>query len=73
MRLDGAAARCVVGEPAAQLGLSLHEAAAGILTLVNSDMANAIRSHTIQNGVDPRGFTLVAFGGAGPLHGAEVV
>ena len=35
-------------------------------------MANAIRSRTIQKGIDPRGFSLVAFGGAGPLHGAEV-
>jgi N-methylhydantoinase A len=35
-------------------------------------MANAIRSRTVQKGVDPRGFSLVAFGGAGPLHGAEV-
>ena len=35
-------------------------------------MANAIRSRTVQKGIDPRGFSLVAFGGAGPLHGAEV-
>ena len=35
-------------------------------------MANAIRSRTVQKGIDPRDFTLVAFGGAGPLHGAEV-
>jgi N-methylhydantoinase A len=35
-------------------------------------MANAIRSRTIQKGIDPRGFSLVAFGGAGPLRGAEV-
>ena len=35
-------------------------------------MANAIRSRTVQKGIDPRGFALVAFGGAGPLHGAEV-
>jgi N-methylhydantoinase A len=35
-------------------------------------MANAIRSRTVQKGIDPRGFSLVAFGGAGPMHGAEV-
>ncbi len=35
-------------------------------------MANAIRSRTVQKGIDPRGFALVAMGGAGPLHGAEV-
>src|SRR5579883_2296615 len=43
-----------------------------MLTIINSNMANAIRSRTVQKGVDPRGFALVAFGGAGPLHGAEV-
>ena len=43
-----------------------------MLTIVNSNMANAIRSRTVQKGIDPRDFALVAFGGAGPLHGAEV-
>jgi N-methylhydantoinase A len=60
----------------AQLGASLHlstlDAAAGILTLVNHNMANAVRSRTIQKGHDPRQFTLVAFGGAGPLHAADL-
>ena len=51
---------------------SLEETAEGILTVINSNMANAIRSRTVQKGIDPRGFALVAFGGAGPLHGAEV-
>ena len=55
-----------------QLDLSVGETAAGIVTLVNNNMANAIRSRTIQKGHDPREFTLVAFGGAGPLHAAEV-
>jgi N-methylhydantoinase A len=72
MRLDLEAARQAVGRLAEQLGLPLNEAAEGILTLINSNMANAIRSRTVQKGIDPRGFTLVAFGGAGPLHGAEV-
>ena len=35
-------------------------------------MANAIRARTVQKGIDPRDYSLVAFGGAGPLHGAEV-
>ena len=43
-----------------------------MLTVINSNMANAIRSRTVQKGIDPREFALVAFGGAGPLHGAEV-
>ncbi|MCI0636584.1 MAG: hydantoinase/oxoprolinase family protein, partial [Actinobacteria bacterium] len=55
-----------------QLSLSVEETAAGVITLVNHNMANAIRSRTIQKGHDPRRFTLVAFGGAGPLHAAEV-
>jgi len=55
-----------------RIGLDLYETAAGILTIVNNNMANAIRSRTIQKGQDPRQFALVAQGGAGPLHAAEV-
>jgi N-methylhydantoinase A len=55
-----------------QLRLSALDAAAGIVTLVNHNMANAIRSRTIQKGYDPRQFTLIAFGGAGPLHAVDV-
>jgi len=72
MRLDAEAARRVVGRLADRLGLSLEAAAEGILTIVNANMANAISSRTVQKGLDPRDFVLVAFGGAGPLHGAEV-
>ncbi len=72
MALDGSAARRVVGRLAETLGLSLEETAEGILTVINNNMANAIRSRTVQKGIDPRDFALVAFGGAGPLHGAEV-
>jgi len=46
--------------------------AEGVLTVINSNMANAIRSRTVQKGIDPRVFALVAFGGAGPLHAVEV-
>ena len=72
MPLDLAAARRVIGGLAARLDLSLEEAAEGIVTIVNANMANAISSRTVQKGLDPRDFVLVAFGGAGPLHGAEV-
>jgi N-methylhydantoinase A len=72
MTLDQAAARQAITGLAKRLGLSEVEAAEGVLTIVNSNMANAIRSRTVQKGIDPRGFALVAFGGAGPLHGAEV-
>jgi N-methylhydantoinase A len=72
MKLDVAAARKVIGELASRLKLDLHDAAEGAITVVNSNMANAIRSRTVQKGIDPRDYSLVAFGGAGPLHGAEV-
>ncbi len=72
MQLDADASRRVVGRLADRLGLSLEEAAEGILTIVNANMANAISSRTVQKGLDPRHFVLVAFGGAGPLHGADV-
>ncbi|MBD3886521.1 hydantoinase/oxoprolinase family protein [Phormidium tenue FACHB-886] len=55
-----------------RLNLNLYEAAAGVITIVNNNMANAIRSRTIQKGHDPRQFALVALGGAGPLHAVEV-
>lgn len=72
MKLDLNAARRAVQGLADRLGLGLNETAEGILTILNANMANAIRSRTVQKGIDPRGFALVAMGGAGPLHGAEV-
>jgi len=72
MPLDEVAARRVIGELAQELGLPDREAAEGVITVINANMANAIRSRTVQKGIDPRDYTLVAFGGAGPLHGAEV-
>src|SRR5690606_20808970 len=65
-------AREAVGRLADELGLSLEETAAGIITIANANMANAIREVTIQKGLDPRQFALVALGGAGPLVAAEV-
>ncbi len=72
MTLDIGAASEAISKLAGQLGMSLTETAEGILTIVNNNMANAIRSRTVQKGLDPRDFSLVAFGGAGPLHGADV-
>jgi N-methylhydantoinase A len=72
MKLDRDAAVAVVEKLSDQLGLGLLETAEGILTIANSNMARAIRSRTIEKGHDPREFALVAFGGAGPLHAAEV-
>ena len=57
---------------ATRLGMTAEQAALAIITLANEHMANAIRVLTIERGVDPRELALVAFGGAGPLHGCEV-
>lgn len=54
------------------LGIGPMETALGALELVNNNMANAIRSKTIQKGRDPEKYSLVAFGGAGPMHAADV-
>ena len=72
MALDEVAARRAIAGLAEQLKLDEAATAEGVLTIVNANMANAIRSRTVQKGIDPRDFSLVAFGGAGPLHGAEV-
>ncbi|HEX6130816.1 MAG TPA: hydantoinase/oxoprolinase family protein, partial [Actinomycetota bacterium] len=72
MKLDPQAAVDVVQRLADELGLGFAETADGILTIANSNMARAIRSRTIEKGHDPREFALVAFGGAGPLHAADV-
>ena len=72
MKLDEDAAHRAIDALADALGLSKLDAAEGVLTVINSNMANAIRSRTVQKGIDPRDFALVAFGGAGPLHGVEV-
>ena len=57
---------------AAALDMSRFEAAAGILEIVNENMAAALRAKTVERGLDPREFLLCAFGGAGPLQAADV-
>ncbi len=69
MSLDVEAARNAVKKIADTLGLSIEEAAQGILDIVNENMFGALRLVSVQRGLDPRDFALVAFGGAGPLHG----
>jgi N-methylhydantoinase A len=64
-----AAIRNGVADP---LGLSLPEAASAILRVANANMADAVRLISIRRGYDPREFVLVAFGGAGPLHGVDL-
>lgn len=69
MTLDTEAARRVIeGRVAKPLDMKLEAAALGIHQVINAQMAEGIRLVTIQRGFDPREFTLVALGGAGPLH-----
>jgi N-methylhydantoinase A len=68
-QLDREASRAAVSMIADALGLSLMEAAAGIISIVNETMFGALRLVSVQQGYDPRDFALMAFGGAGPLHG----
>ncbi len=55
-----------------KIGWNTIEAAEGILRIVNNEMANIIKLMTIERGLDPREFTLVAYGGAGPLHATDL-
>ncbi len=70
--IDGEASHRSFGEFAASLGVGEVEAAAGAVRIVDASVAAAVRLVTVQKGLDPRDFTLVAFGGAGPLHAVEV-
>ena len=73
MQLDPALAERAVREHVAEpLGLVLHAAARGILAIADSNMVGAIRVVSVERGHDPRDFPLVAFGGAGPLHGCAL-
>lgn len=72
-RLDIAAARAALGSLGAQIGLGVEETAMAILTIVNQHMAGRTRLLSVEQGHDPREFALVAFGGAGPLHGAAIM
>ena len=68
----GAATTAIESRLAARLGFSVDEAAAGIYRLTTVQMANAIRSLTVNRGHDPREFTMVSFGGACGLFAAEI-
>ncbi len=70
--LDVAAAQRAVGGLARSLGLDVVECAEGIVRVANAEMARALRVMTVERGVDPRGFALLAFGGAGPMHAAAI-
>src|SRR5262245_10431744 len=73
LKIQAALAReAIERQVAAPLGLSVEEAARGIREVANASMARAIRAVTIERGRDPRDFTLVAFGGSGPVHACDV-
>ena len=72
VRLDVEAARTAVAALAGKLGLDVLPAAAGIVRVADEEMLRALRVATVQRGVDPRDYTLVAFGGAGPMHAARL-
>jgi N-methylhydantoinase A len=72
MRLSRERAEAAIDRLAGELGLSREGTAEGMVSVVNAQMANAIRSVTVAKGIDPRAFALVAFGGAGPMHAAFI-
>jgi N-methylhydantoinase A len=73
MALDGERSRGALKERIADpLGLSIEDAAEGVLKIANANMVKAIRLMTVERGFDPREFALVAFGGAGPLHAVDL-
>ena len=72
MHLERARAERAIGPLARRLGWSLDATAAGIVSVANAAMERALRVVTVERGHDPRAFTLVAFGGAGGLHAAEL-
>jgi N-methylhydantoinase A len=72
MILDLDRTRARMQELARRLSLPLEAAAWGVIRVANSNMERAIRTISVERGHDPRRFTLVAFGGAGPLHACEL-
>ena len=69
MAIDKAAAETAVQKIADAMGIGLMEAAEGMVKIVNESMFGALRLVSVEQGFDPRDFALIAFGGAGPLHG----
>ena len=72
MALDGDAARRAVEAIARPLGLGVEEAAEGIIRVINATMVRGMRAVSVEKGYDPRDFAIVAFGGGGPLHAADL-
>jgi N-methylhydantoinase A/oxoprolinase/acetone carboxylase beta subunit len=72
-KLDVAAAKAAIGTAVAQpLGIAVEDAASAIFRMVNDAMAEALRMRAVESNVDIRRFEMMAFGGGGGIHGAEV-
>lgn len=72
MPIDRARAEAAIARLAERLGLDVMATAQGIISVVTANMAKAIRVISVQRGHDPRDYTLVGFGGAGPLHAGRL-
>ena len=70
--IDASRSREAIASVASVVGGDVERAAAGIVSLVDAEMAKVLRIVSIERGYDPRGFTLMAFGGGGPLHACNV-
>ncbi len=70
--LDREASERAIGELARELALEPPACAEGIIRVANAEMLRALRVVTVQRGIDPRRYALLAFGGAGPLHAAAI-
>lgn len=71
-KLDVDAAFAAVGRLASDMGITVEDAAQGIIDLVNETMYGAVRVVSVEKGYNPKDFALVVFGGAGPLHGNAI-
>jgi N-methylhydantoinase A len=72
MELDAEAARGAIRPLADRLGISIEKTARGMLGIVVANMVRAVRTISVERGHDPREYSLMPFGGAGPLHAAQV-
>jgi N-methylhydantoinase A len=72
LSLDRSAAEWAISRLADELDIGLLECAEGIVRVAEAEMLGALRVMTVERGIDPRGFALMPFGGAGPLHAAQL-
>ena len=73
MKLDPAAARDAVAGLAGQLGMGVEQTALAIVRIANNTMVGALHTSLTEQGLDPRDFTIMPFGGAGPLHVCDLM